>query len=176
MSEEKTIRYEDAIREVRKGSRQFALLYFHFCKTLVEELGEEKATPLIQKAIFELGIDRSEQLRERANEQGLEPTKENFMAVTDLPFIGWVKALGKNHCPYAETWVKYYDAYPWFQKLAPLYCDVIDTTNIENFTHQLSHRITQNVLTGGESCERVYYPDENVAAGGFTYGSVEKER
>jgi hypothetical protein len=137
----------------------------------VEELGEEKATILIQKAVFELSKDRSDQLRTKAEEQGLDYSQESFRKVTDLPLIGWVKALGRNHCPYAETWVKYYNENPWFKKMAPLYCDVIDTTNVENFTRKLSHKITQNVLLGAQSCERIYYPDENVANGGFTYGT-----
>lgn len=171
MSEEKKIGYGQAVSEVRKACRQFAMLYFHFCKTLVEEFGEEKAKELVQKSVFGLALDRSDQLREKAREQGLDYSQKSFREVTDLPFIGWVKELGKNHCPYAETWVKYFDAYPWFRSLAPFYCDVIDTTNIENFTRRLSHKITKNVLDGDDNCERLYFPDENVANGGFTYGT-----
>lgn len=170
---EKTIEYDAAVIEVRKACRQFAMLYFHFCKVLVEGLGEEKANPLIQKAVFELALDRSNQLRGKAGQQGLDFTMESFAKVTDLPMIGWVKELGRDHCPYAETWRKYFDEYPWFQELAPFYCDVIDTTNAENFTCTLSHKITKNVLTGGESCEREYFPSKAVAEGELTYGKKE---
>lgn len=172
---EKNIEYQDAVKEVRKACRQFAMLYFHFSKVLVEELGVERAKPLIQKAIFELAIDRSDKLREKAIKQGHKCTMDIFMEVTDLPMMGWVKELGRNHCPYAEAWVKYYDEYPWFRELAPLYCDVIDTTNAENFTRAMSHKITENVLTGGDTCERVYFESKKVSEGVYSYGEKEKE-
>ncbi len=175
MSDAKTIEYGQAVEQVRKACRQFAMLYFHFAKVLVEELGEEKAKVLIQKAIFELALDRSGQLREKAEKSGMEFSMKTFQQITDLPMIGWVKELGKNHCPYAETWVKYFDEYPWFQELAPLYCDVIDTTNAENFTRGLSHKITKNVLTGGETCEREYFSSKQAAEGVLTYGKKDEE-
>ena len=151
------------------------MLYFHFAKVLVEELGEEKAKPLIQKAIFELAIDRSDQLREIAQKQGLPLIMETFMQISDLPMIGWVKELGCSHCPYAETWFRYFDQYPWFKRISPLYCDVIDTTNAENFTQNLSHKITENVLTGGNSCEREYFQSEQVSKGVYSYGEKNKK-
>ena len=175
MSDKNLIEFQDAVKEVRKACRQFAMLYFHFSKVLVEEFGKDKAKPLIQKAIFELAIDRSEQLREKASKQGLEFTMESFMKVIDLPMIGWVKELGRDHCPYAEVWREYFDEYPWFKEVAPLYCDVIDTTNAENFTRSLSHRITKNVLTGSESCEREYFESEQVIKGVFSYGEKDKK-
>ena len=91
MKEEKSIEYRQAVEEVRKACRQFAMLYFHFAKVLVERLGRKKAKELIQQAVFELALDRSDQLRETAEKQGLDFTMENFMRITDLPMIGWVK-------------------------------------------------------------------------------------
>lgn len=169
MSKE-TISREDAINEVRKACRQFAMLYFHFSRALVDEFGVDRARELIQKAIFELAIDRSGQLREKAEEKGLPYTIESFMQVIDIPFLGWVKELGKNHCPYAETWRKYYDEHPWFKEIAPFYCDVIDTTNAEHFTQTHSHTLHQNVLIEGDSCEREYFESETVKKGGYSYG------
>ena len=174
MSEQNTNPNNEIVHEVRKACRQFAMQYFHFCKTLVEEFGIEKATPLIQKAVFELSLDRSEQMRTKAQSLGLDPSFENFGKVSDLPFIGWKgwdPSLGGVRCPYAEVWLTYYDKYPWFKSLAPLYCDVIDTTNIENYSQSHSHRITKNLVKGDEACERIYYPDEKVKAGEFTYGT-----
>jgi hypothetical protein len=175
MSETKLIEYDQAVTEVRKACRQFAMLYFNFCKVLVEELGYEKAKPLIQKTIFALSLDRTNQLRETAQTQGTGFTCESFNAVSDLARIGWVKELGRDHCPYAQTWVKYYEEYPWFRELAPFYCDIIDTTNIENFTRSLSHKLTQNVLLGDETCEREYFPSEAVAKGKFTYDPDQRD-
>lgn len=174
MSDAKTIEYQEAVKEVRKACRQYAMLYFHFSKVLVEELGEDKAKPLIQKAIFELAVDRSEQLRGKAEKLGLPLTIETFMEISDLPLIGWVRELGVNHCPYAETWFKYFDEFPWFKEISPLYCDVIDTTNAENFTRGLSHKITENVLLGGTGCQRQYFQSNKVAEGVFTYGEKNK--
>ena len=161
------------IKDIRLACRQFAMLYFNFCKTLVEAFGEEEALKLVQKAIFELSLDRTDRTREKAIEQGLEPTLKNFSAVNDLPFIAW-KAwkpeAGGLRCPYAETWIGYYDAYPWFKRFASRYCDVIDTTNIENFSRTTSHRITKNLLWGDETCEREYFDSEQVRSGTLTYG------
>ena len=169
MSEVKTIEYSQAVNEVRKAARQFAMLYFNFCKVLVEELGIEQAKIIINKSVFGLALDRTNQLREKVQEQGQETNLENFTQFSDLPRIGWVKELGRDHCPYAETWVTYYEKYPWFRELAPFYCDIIDTTNIENFTQKLSHKLTKNVLWGDETCEREYFSSEDVKQGKFTY-------
>jgi hypothetical protein len=152
------------------------MLYFQLCRTLVETLGEEAALPLIQKTIFNLSLDRTDRSRAKALAQGLAATKENFPKVNDLPFTAWKEwtpALGGVRCPYAETWLDYYEAYPWFKKFASLYCDVIDTTNIENFSRTTSHRITHNLLWGDPACEREYFESDKVKAGVFTYGTRE---
>ena len=169
MSKTELIAYEEAVSEVRKEFHQFAMLYFHFCKTLVDEFGLEKAGNLIRKTLFDLSIERAEKLRSKAEELGLDYTPESFKIVSDIPVIGWVKELGKNHCPYAECWFRYFGQYPWFKALSQLYCNVIDTTNIEKFTHTVSHRLTKNVLEGDDTCERVYFDSENVKKGKYAY-------
>jgi hypothetical protein len=163
----------EQVKEVRKACFQFALQYFHFCKTLVDNIGEEKALPVVQQAIFELSIDRSDGMRAKAKELGLETTLGNFMKVSDLArsgWDGWKPEHGGLKCPYAEVWIAYYDEYPWFKRFASLYCDVIDTTNIENFTRTTSHRITKNLLWGDDECTREYFESEQVRQGIFTYG------
>ena len=143
------VKKEQMVDEIRKAARQFAMLYFHFCKTLYELLGMEKTKEIVRQTVFDLAVDRSEQLREKAQSQGKgTDTVEEFMDVIDLPLCGWIPQWG-----------------------APYYCDVIDTTTIENFTHSLSHQITQNVILEGESCERVYFESEDVKKGKYTYGS-----
>lgn len=164
---------KDKILEVRKACRQFAMQYFHFCKNLVDAFGEEAAIPLVQKSVFELSLDRSGRMREEALKKNLEPTLANFRKVSDLAFVGWSgwePSMGGVRCPYAEVWLGYYDEFPWFKRFASLYCDVIDTTNIENFTHTTSHKITKNLLWGDDECAREYFESENVKAGNFTYG------
>ncbi|MGM9626191.1 MAG: hypothetical protein ACI3XM_10860 [Eubacteriales bacterium] len=162
------------VDQIRLEARQFAMLYFHFVKTLYDAFGCEKAKELVQKTIFEQGIERSDILREKASDAGLSTdSKENFRKVSDLPFCGWIPQWGEDHCPYAEIWREYVKEYPWFRAFATLYCDVIDTTTIENFTRRLSHRITQNVIVEGRSCEREYFESEEVKGGKFTYGTKE---
>lgn len=158
--------------EVRKAARQFAMLYFHLAKTLVEEFGEDRARGLIQKIVFELACDRTDQLREKADRLGIpHDTMDNFNNYADLALSGWVAELGADHCPYGQVWRTYYEQYPWFRRFAPLYCDVIDTTVAENLTRTVSHRITENVLTGAQACRRVYFDAPNVSQGWFTYGT-----
>ena len=99
---------------------------------------------------------------------------EDFMSVIDLPFTGWIPEWGEDHCPYAEVWRTYFDKYPWFREIAPFYCDVIDTTTIENFSKCLSHRITQNVILEGTCCKREYFESDKVKRGEYTYGKKEE--
>lgn len=164
-----------AVDQARRGSYQFAMQYFHFCKVLYENFGRDQAMDLVRQAIYNLAIDRSEQMRQRAQAQGVGmDTVEDYRAVTDLPKCGWVPEWGKDHCPYGALWRTYFDKNPWFREFAPFYCDVIDTTTIENFTRRLSHRITNNVMLGGEKCERIYYECDDTKAGKYTYAKKQK--
>jgi hypothetical protein len=174
MSEEK----KATVAEVRLACRQFAMLYFHFCKVLVDALGEEGALPLVQKAVFELSLDRSDGARERALAQGFAFTLENFSKVNDLPWTAWKNwdpRSGEVLCPYAQQWLGYYEEHPWFKKFASLYCDVIDTTNIENFSRTTSHRLTKNLLWGDSACVREYFESDKIKQGIFTYGTREEK-
>ena len=166
-----TVEKQRSVDQIRKAARQFAMQYFHFCKTLYENFGHDKAKELVQQTVFNLAKDRAEQMRNKALSEGkATDTVEDFMAAIDLPFDGWVPEWGENHCPYAEVWRTYFDEYPWFKEFAPFYCDVIDTTTIETFTHRLSHRITQNVIVSGTACLREYYASDRVPKGEYTYG------
>ncbi|MCD8224890.1 MAG: L-2-amino-thiazoline-4-carboxylic acid hydrolase [Clostridiales bacterium] len=169
--EEDQVSYGEMVQEVRKGCVQFARMYFHFVKTLYDHYGHDEAKERVRQAIFELGLDRSGRLRKKAEQEGLATNdSSDFQAISDLPRCGWVPELGRNHCPYGECWRAYFEEYPWFKEFALYYCDVIDTTNIENFSRHLSHRITQNVMEKGERCERVYFESQAVRNGTFTYG------
>ena len=171
---EGTVSRKQEVEQIRRAARQFAMQYFHFTKTLYDEFGAETAKKLVQKTVFNLGRDRGEQMRKRAIEEGKRTdTVDDFMAVIDLPFDGWIPEWGENHCPYAEVWRGYIKEYPWFAEFAPFYCDVIDTTTIETFTHKLSHKITQNVISKGTACLRKYFPSEKVEQGEYTYDSKE---
>lgn len=164
---------KSGIENARLACRQFGMLYFHFCKTLRDALGEDTAFKLAQKAVFNLSLDRTDGARARAEERGLEKTVENFPKVNDLPAAAWSEwepSMGGLRCPYAEVWVGYFRDHPWFKRFSLLYCDVIDTTNMENFTRTTSHRITKNLLWGDSSCEREYFESDDVKKGILSYG------
>ena len=148
--------------EFARGAVIVAALYF----------GLERTKELVRQTIFELAVDRSDEMRAKARAEGVcFDTVKDFRSVTDLPKCGWIPEWGADHCPYGQVWREYAKEYPWFLELAPYYCDVIDTTTIENFSCHLSHRLVQNVIISGESCEREYFESEKVREGAFTYGS-----
>lgn len=170
-----TVDRELMVDEIRKAARQFAMQYFHFCKTLYERYGSETAKDIVRQTIHELAVDRSDQIRAKSLAKGKKADNvADFMSDNDLPFEGWIPEWGEDHCPYAETWRKYFDEYPWFKEFAPFYCDVIDTSTIENYTKCLSHRITQNVLFEGISCKREYFESDDVKKGRYTYGDQDQ--
>lgn len=159
------------VDQIRKAARQFAMQYFHFCKTLYDRYGHDVAKDIVRKTVFNLAVDRSNRIREKSLAQGKKAdTVADFMSDIDLPFEGWIPEWGEDHCPYAEVWRTYYEKYPWFREFAPFYCDVIDTTTIENYSKCLSHRITQNVLNEGTACLREYFESDSVKKGEYTYG------
>lgn len=165
-----TVERKLMVDQVRKAARQFAMQYFHFCKTLYERFGHDVAKDIVRQTVYELAVDRSDQIREKSLSQGKKADSvEDFMSDIDLPFEGWIKEWGEDHCPYAEVWRTYIPKYPWFKEFAPFYCDIIDTTTIENYSKCLSHRITQNVILEGTSCEREYFISEEVKKGKHTY-------
>jgi hypothetical protein len=161
------------LNDLRLACKQFARLYFHFCKTLRDALGEETALALVQKTVFGLSLDRTDRAREQAAMLGLETTLVNFAVVNDLPAKGWSEwkpEMGGVRCPYAEVWLDYFKDNPWFKQFASLYCDVIDTTNTENFTRTTSHKITKNLLWGDSDCDHEYFESATVKEGNFSYG------
>jgi len=173
MNEDKRINDTIELKDLRLTCKQFAMLYFNLCKTLKDDLGEEKAFLLAQKIVFGLSLDRTDRARERAAALGLETNLENFSVVNDLPAIGWSAwkpEMGGVRCPYAEIWLEYFSDNLWFKRFASLYCDVIDTTNIENFTRTTSHKITKNLLWGDSCCDHEYFESAAVKEGNLSYG------
>lgn len=157
MPDQQLIAKEEAINEVRKACYHFADLYFHFAVVLFKELGPEKAKKLIEQVIRNRAIERGEKLRKKAADNQLPTNQESWSKVTDIPFLGWDKSLGRLECPYAAAWLARYDDNPWFPEIAQLYCNVNDPQVSESFTGATSQRITKNVLAGDEYCDREYF-------------------
>ena len=63
---EGTVPRELLVSEVRKAARQFAMQFFHFSKVLYDQFGLEKTKDIVRQTVFELAVDRSDQLREKA--------------------------------------------------------------------------------------------------------------
>ncbi|MDO4740644.1 MAG: hypothetical protein Q4A66_08265, partial [Eubacteriales bacterium] len=158
-----------AVDEVRMMAIQFADLYFAFASELREEYGEEAALKLTQRILYKRAVERAEKMIERARELGLARTPENITKTSDVPYLGWDKSLGADHCPYGMAWNRHIARHEWFRRFAQMYCDVTDTTIAEVFTGDCSHALYKNVVLGDEDCLRRYYPDAQVAAGKHTY-------
>ncbi|NPV53225.1 MAG: hypothetical protein HPY71_06855 [Firmicutes bacterium] len=156
---------KDVVSEIRQACFHFADLYFHFSRVLIDELGYEKGRALIEKAVRNRAVERGERLRKRAIEQNLPLTLETWAKITDIPFRGWDKSLGRMCCPYATAWLPRFEENPWFREIAELYCNVNDPQVTETFTGNTSQRITRNVLRGDETCEREYFPAPGSCSG-----------
>ncbi len=172
MTNEETISKEYAVQQVRQMAFSFAELYYTFVKDLRDRFGEEEAIPMVQKVLFDRAAERAMDMIRRAEEQGVERVPGSIGKMTDVPFLGWDKELGRFHCPYGEAWIHRIEAEPWFEKFANLYCDVTDTTIAEVFTAAYSHKLFKNVVNGEDSCEREYFLSDDVKNGRYTYGEL----
>lgn len=127
-----TVTKEFAEEEVGILAERIALLHYCFVDTLVQELGEEEAIAITQKAIERYGRIAGKQVEGKVIAMGLEPTLANYAKGRELPTLCWKKQpcdippgkpQGKAHrvdyCPFASTW-KELD----FERLGRLYCGV----------------------------------------------------
>lgn len=167
---EMTIEREEAVGQVRRMAYQFADLYFAFVDELHRSMDEESMKRIATRVLYRRAKERADAMIVRARELGLERTPENIGVTSDVPYLGWVPELGCEHCPYGAQWLKRIKEAPWFEPYAALYCDVTDTTIAEVFTGKYTHRLTENVVHGAQSCERIYTEDDRVAQGFRTYG------
>ena len=153
MGEKDTVSREQAVGEVRNMAFQFADLYYAFVKILRERYGDEEAFDIAQRVLFMRASERA----------------ENINRMSDVSYLGWDPSFGIETCPYGAAWNRRIKDDPGFRRFAALYCDVTDTTIAEVFTGDCSHRLFRNVVLGDDSCERTYYPSEEVKAGVITY-------
>ena len=163
---EDSISRKEAVAEVRKACDQFSDLYFHVAKVLYERLGAERAKELLGEAVASRAVERGSKLAKKADSLEIDRTGENFFKVTDIPFLGWDPSYGKYVCPFAQNWSARYEENSWFREFAPMYCDINDTLVHENYTGNMSQRITKNVLRGDDICDRVYFPKTEQNKGG----------
>ncbi len=157
MSVQPTNSREEAVRDVRLMARRTALLYYHFAKTLVDELGEEEGKRLIAKAIWAYGEHCGRAVRESVEALGLPPTEENFNKIPDLPKLGWdVSTITLENgeqrsiatfCPLAAVWKEL-----GAEDLGRLYC-YVDQAKYHAYNPDYEYTHTKNVLDGDAWCE-----------------------
>ena len=167
--DEKTVSKERAVAEVRNMAFQFADLYFAFVKIIRDRYSEEEAFDIAQRVLYMRAVERAEKMIRKAEEEGAERIPENINRLSDVSYLGWDSSFGKETCPYGAQWNRRIEDSPWFRRFASLYCDVTDTTIAEVFTADSSHKLHRNVVLGDDSCERTYFPSEEVRNGKRTY-------
>ncbi|HDO21139.1 MAG: L-2-amino-thiazoline-4-carboxylic acid hydrolase [archaeon GB-1845-036] len=144
---EKVITVDECEKQVKLAVRLMGLLYYHFAKVLIDELGEKEGKRLISLAIKNFGLDRGKMIREKALKLGLKLTPESFNKFSDLPKLGWGGMDRKSFCPLAEV---------WFEKnaveLGKLYCDV-DIYKYRGFNPKIKIKRVKWVLEGDEICK-----------------------
>ncbi len=155
--QEQKVPRERALRDVEIMAERLAMLYYHFARVLVEELGEERARELIARAIEGYGTECGRRVREGVLAMGKPLTPENYSLVPDLPSLGWEVAGASadekeiravvSHCPLAAYW-KHVGA----EKLARLYC-FVDQAKYSAYNSDLKCKHVRNVLDGDAACE-----------------------
>ena len=133
--------------QVQTMGKMFGLLYYHFAKTIVDELGEEEGKNLILKSVRSYGYERGRKIKEEVQKQGLELTVENFGKFSDLPSLGWGEGEGLVHCPYAQPWIEKGD-----EELGMLYCEV-DVAKYTGYNPEIKVERLKSILTGQNCCE-----------------------
>lgn len=148
MVEEEMISTDECAQQVRTMGYMFGLLYYHFAKTLVEELGEEEGKRLILKAVRSYGHERGLKIKEEVRKRGLELTVENFKKFSDLPPLGWdVEAEKLVYCSFAQPWLE-----KGAKDLGNLYCEV-DIALYQAYNPAIKIKRLRSVLKGHEYCE-----------------------
>lgn len=143
-----TITVDECTKQVRQMGRMFGLLYYHFTKTIIEELGDVAGKKLIQKVVYRYGFERGQTIQQTVEKEGLELTFENLAKHIDLPSLGWDSdEEGTTHCCYAKVWLE-----KAAEDLGILYCDV-DFAVMEGYNPRIKLERLKNVLQGDTRCK-----------------------
>jgi hypothetical protein len=160
---EKAVPIEDAKRQVELTSRRVGLLHLAFAEVLVRELGPEKGRKIIAQAIKRYGLKIGMAKRARALEQGMEPTEESFMKLSDLPSFGMherveeVEVEGERRirafdCVMGKVWHEHGN-----DELGSYYC-FVDPASSMTFNPEFKLVHTKSLPDGDPYCELVIRP------------------
>lgn len=145
---------EDCRQQVRRMGNLFGLLYYHFAKTLVNELGYQKGKELILKAVHSYGTENSQEIREKVLAQGLDLTMENFFKFQPLPELGWESnEESVTYCSYAEPWIARTE-----HEIGKLYCEV-DFAKVKAYNPKIRVKRATTILDG-EPCYSYIFEEE----------------
>ena len=145
----------ECAQQVRQMGVLMGMLYLHFAKTLISELGEAEGKRLILKAVSSYGTERGRATRQAVDDAGLEPTLENFYKFSDLPQLGWdANEQGTTYCCYAEPWLKRAE-----EEIGQLYCEV-DIAKIKAYNPDLKIQRTKSLLEGDSFCHYIIEYEE----------------
>ncbi len=123
---------EEITAETRKLAKQLAMVYYHFAKSILEEMGETKGTRFVKKVLKDIAIERGHVMRAEAERMKLPLTQENMRKVNDLPRYTFPAQghEGEFCCPYADLWK---DKGALGRKLGLLWCNIIDPWKVRAF-------------------------------------------
>jgi nitroreductase len=147
---------KEALENVRRALRRGAMIYHYFCETLVEELGEERGSELIRKAVDAYGKRIGHEAKKKVLEKGLTLNPKNF--ISDLPDDAWrtekvivdgEERVRVHHCPLAAEWMEWGDP-----EKARLYC-YVDQAKMKGFNPEYEYIHVKNLLDGDDCCEVV---------------------
>lgn len=141
-------------------ARRVGLLFYHFARTLIKELGEERGRDLISKAIESYGVECGRLARATVEGLGLPVTLENYSLGRDLPSVGWERGVVEvpgepprrrvYRCPIADAFFEVGDP-----RLGRMYC-YVDQAKYRAYNPRIECIHTKNLLDGDECCELAF--------------------
>jgi hypothetical protein len=170
MEKEEMVPKKAAIESVRKVGYLFGLLHYWYTRTLWDELGKEKGTELVKKALGDFARDRTMKMRRKAEKLGYEGAVEKGgpmpmpSEVNDLPVppVTLLSAeLGRYHCPFGAAWLDKEAEDPEYCEIGFLYCKTNDPIKVNSYNpeyEQVGDKIEglwdTHICFGDESCRR----------------------
>ncbi len=155
-----SVSLEEAKRQVALVCRRLGLLHLAFAEVMVDVLGEEEGKKAVSRAIKEYSKKISREKKERALAQGLEPSPETFLRLSDLPSIGMherieevevegEKRIRAHGCVMGRVWKE-----QGGDALGRIYC-FVDPASAMEFDPRCKLVHTKAIPDGDEYCELV---------------------
>jgi len=147
---------EQAARDVLILAERLAMLYHYFLKIMAEELGEERALDIADRAIAAYGADCGRRTKAKVEAAGQPNDLLHHHLGRDLPSQGWeveVQEADASHllirtsfCPLAAAWQEL-GRPDWGRR----YCRV-DQAKYAAYNEDLVCEHLENILDGAPAC------------------------